>query len=393
MAANDADNPLSDLSSSATNSDHDPDPDRRETSKALAVAAIIASTPVFADQVSAIAATRNWFAPAPDDGAYIAIKAYMNDEISLPAAVSTLTTPIDAVYSTANHGRAIRAAEATAAHQRTFWTPEQAREQWGEPLAEEDLPPLDHTAAENKPTAEGLLWTLWYSFLHVAKQTPYTSTAGDSHSHAKLLTLVSALKAHPDPAPPALVTKALRNDWVWSSGALWSALLLFGPAARESWNDCPGCGAGFSAPDAAAWANVNAFVARVTGEGVADFWIYAIWALREALEERGPAGAGHVRAEEAERLDAAVPAAAVWVIILGRGLWEREEGLEGSGAGFPGELWKGRNAFCKGRWGFWKERFGIVAQREDLRAETREVARCAVRKMEEVEQEGPGEGL
>ena len=375
-------NPLPGISFDAANENYDTDP--RETKKEAVIQAIISTTPVFADQIDGIAAARNWFRPEPDDSDYAAIKAYMKDEVDLATAVSTLASPIDAVYTSANHGRAIRSAERTAAHQRTFYAPDEARERWGDPLAESDLPPLSE-AAEHKSTTEGLLWNLWYSVLHVAKQTPYTTTGG----HSKLLALVATLKARPDPPPPRAMTKALQNDWVWSSGKLWSELLLLGPSARESWNDCPGCGAGFSRPEAEAWANVNAFVARITGEGIADFWIYAVWALREALEVQGEAGS-HVRASEAQGLDAAVPAAAVWVLVLGRGLYERKEGLEGSGAGFPGELFKERNAFCKERWAFWKERFGVVAQREDLRAETRDVARMAVLKMEEAEDDDKG---
>jgi len=90
-----------------------------------------------------------------------------------------------------------------------------------------------------------------------------------------------------------------------------------GPSARESWNDFPGCGAGYALPEIHAWQNVNAFVARLSAGEVSDFWRYGIWALRDGLEE--------VDAEKtnADEHNTSVSTTAVWILVVGKELYER----------------------------------------------------------------------
>ena len=92
-----------------------------------------------------------------------------------------------------------------------------------------------------------------------------------------------------------------------------------------------------------------------------------------------------------------MPAAAVWVLVLGRQLYEKEEDhtpadpkREGNPAR-PGNLLEqqgGKQEFSEHRWQFWKERFNVLCEREDLLQETREIAFSAYEKMEKVENEG-----
>lgn len=165
---------------------------------------------------------------------------------------------------------------------------------------------------------------------------------------------------------------------------------MLSPSARESWNDQPGCGAGFSVPEIHAWANVNAFIARITQAGLAGFWMYAIWALRDALEEEHlDYDLRHKPEKAAKLLDAFIPAAAVWIIVMGRELWEKDEDLtpKSRNEGDPargGKLWKGKSAFCKERWDLWATRFEALSKMEGLMAETREIAAEAFASMEKI---------
>ena len=364
----------------------------RENEKHNAIQAIIDITPSEVDQIDAIAEVRGWFRPEPDLNAYKSAKAYMNGTLDLPNTVSRLISPIDEAYSTANYGRAIHDAESTATNQRQYWAEEEgeeaAIERWGSPLRKDQLPELDE-ATEDEPTTEGLLWDLWYSILHVAKQTQYADVA----SQEKLVDLVDALKAHPNPPPPTHMTKALKNNWIWSSGTVWSTLSMLGPSARECWNDSPGCGSGFSVPEIHAWANLNAFIAAITHRDLADFWIYALWAMREALEdEHRNHDSSHVKATAVTMLDALVPAAAVWVLVMGQELYMKEDDMAPKSPrhgrpGAGGELWKGSDGFSRERWRFWRDQFGRLKVREGSRQETRDIADEAFQKMEEIERE------
>jgi hypothetical protein len=143
---------------------------------------------------------------------------------------------------------------------------------------------------------------------------------------------------------PANATKALRKDWIWDDGTLWSTLLLLGPASREAWNDCPGA---FKYTDAAiaAWANVNAFVARLAAEGVYGYSSYAIWAMQEALKE-SPGEERKGRDEMQMDAGAWIAAAAAWINVWGRQMYyerpkelRRTRGLSGLGrGGHPGSI-------------------------------------------------------
>lgn len=330
------------------------------------------------EQIDAMAEKRGWFRGAPDGAMYPTVVAYMEGSLDLESTVKRLVEPINQEYSTADHGQAIREAEKTAASQREFYSAEEAEELWGAPLPQDEIPPEDNTC---NVTTEGLLWDLWYSILHCAKRTPWRDTAAQN----RLLDLVCALKACPDPAPPAPMTEALRQNWIWSSGRLWSELTLLGPSARECWNDAPGCGAGFSVPEIHAWANVNAFVAAITKKGLDDFCLYAIWVMRDALEDHHEdASTSYGFVTVAMKLNALVPAAAVWVLVMGKELLEKDDSVPSNPSqGEPS--WKGTNAVCKDRWRFWKARFQGLSRREDLMSETKEIAAEAFARMEDIE--------
>lgn len=297
---------------------------------------ILSSIPTLPEQIDAFAEARGWFRPDEDSNSYSAVQAYLKDEISLEDSVAQIATPIEEAWTTADGTRKVA------------------------------------------QSAEGCLWDLWYSVLHSAKKIPWY----DEAAQGKLLDLVKALKARPNPPKTVKVS----NDWVLGSDTLWSTTLLLGPSIRESWNDAPYGQSGFQIPEQRAWTNVNAFAARLRRDGVFPVYYYPIWALRDALEDRHPEN-------EKYRLDATVPAAAAWVFILRRSLydWEKDLKPESKNQGdpaCPGELWRrkgGRSWAEKKRWAFWKERFGEVSRDEGVREETRKLSAKTVGFMEGIE--------
>ncbi|KAJ6519116.1 hypothetical protein C8R45DRAFT_918200 [Mycena sanguinolenta] len=227
-------------------------------------------------RIDQVAEEERWFRPKFDQPPFALILQYLARDLSLDDTVNQLIDPINSSYSTADFGNAIRRTEETAVDQRTFFSSEEeARVEWGDPLPEGEIP----------PAPEGTL-----------------STEGQNNGHAKLVALVAAIKRVPDPPLLVNATKALRNDWIWE-GTLWSTLLLLGAASRETWNDSPGGQFGYSKAAIAAWANVNAFVARLTAENT------------------------HWREEEGDWLDATVPAAAAWIGVWGKEMYARREDL------------------------------------------------------------------
>ena len=226
-------------------------------------------------------------------------------------------------------------------------------------------------------STEGYLWDLYYGILHAARRIPW-----EDAQQEKLLELMKTLKARPDPEP-AFKTMEVEPDWVLSEGRLWSRLIMLGPSSRESWNDTPGGGAGMEDPELKAWTNVNAFVARMTRDGVYNYWKFCTWAMRDAFDTEFKA-----KEKETRMLDAFVPTAAVWVLILGKQLFDREsEPVEESRWEKVGRKMKvvrkqWEPDFSKKRWQAWKQRFGELAEQGMLAAHTRAIAQQAYQSMQ-----------
>lgn len=221
--------------------------------------------------------------------------------------------------------------------------------------------PIDDAVVKQK--ADDYQWGyLWNSVLHSAKRVPFRQ----ADRHTKLVDFVRAIKDHPGP----------------SSTQPYKSLPGFGMQARETFNDSPIHDLGQFAPEIHAWTNLNYFLARLTESEVHTFYMYAIWAMRDALEEKAdPPKAWY---------DAHVPAAAAWVFALGSQLYAREEDLtpkneyEGNPAR-GGALWTGGSEFSKARWDFWKRRFKEVAEEEEASEETKKIAKEAVAEMQRAE--------
>ncbi|KAI1135714.1 hypothetical protein F5Y05DRAFT_169432 [Hypoxylon sp. FL0543] len=325
-------------------------------------------------KIDALAKVRNWFI-----GDTSVIDAFLAGDIDAATAAETLAKPIDASYSSADYGKASFEAERVARLQRRYHSAEKALEMWG---PEEDIPkPGPET--DELPTTEGQLWDLWYGFLHAAKRIPWT----DSALQDKLISLVQTLKARPDPPLPERAPKSLRRNWIWESGTVWSDLVLLGASASEAWNDCCGCGAGWTVPEQHAYTNFNAFMARLAASGTADFSVNGLWALRVALESKPGLMASHHKAPPQVQMPMLVTIAAIWILIAGECMWEKlPKGKDDAVAEVELGTWERKLPWynknekimwCTARWKLWRARFEQQANNAELTKEARGLARRA----------------
>jgi len=126
------------------------------------------------------------------------------------------------------------------------------------------------------------------------------------------------------------------------------------------------------------WLNLNAFAARLTNSQVLDLSLYAIWAMREALET-------HLEDVKPAVRDETLRAAALWVEFCGQRLYSMEtiweSGPRKGDVARGGPLYSGPTGFCKARWELWRERFDLLSQDERLQERTRETLKDAANKI------------
>lgn len=101
----------------------------------------------------------------------------------------------------------------------------------------------------------------------------------------------------------------------------------------------------------------NIFAARLTQSGIADFSLYGLWAVREALEGDNPYS-------PACPLQYSLPIAHAWIANAGETLIKLNDDRGAAGRG--GSLWHGQRGFCVDRWRFWKERLDTLSRSGDL---------------------------
>ncbi|KAI0380741.1 hypothetical protein F5Y04DRAFT_256621 [Hypomontagnella monticulosa] len=300
-------------------------------------------------KIDQIAEIRRWFR-----GDNEAIPAYLGSEMDVATAVEKIAKPIEEAYSSADYGR-------------------------------KDATTEPDPATADLPSTESQLWELWYSVLHAAKKIPWEA---DAAQQEKLLALVQALKARPNPPRPARFEALKGKEWVLGSETVWSRLLMLGPSARETWNDSCGCGAGWLIPEQHAWINVNAFVARLTATGTHNFGLYGVWVLRDALEQKLGGDGHHHPAPVLVQRHLLLTIASIWIKIAGSYMAaervkynvnlpkDTQVDLAARGRKLP---WDGKNRdtllLCTARWEFWAGRFEQEAQDQELSTGVRGCAR------------------
>lgn len=324
-------------------------------------------------QIDAIAEIRRYFrgyGPVVE-----IVDTYIDGKIDVTETVRQIAEPIEHAYTTADGGRLFVSEEATARHQRKFWRSDKALEMWG---PEENIEELQARVTDpiDAPSVEGQLWDLYYTILHASKKIPWS----DNDAQQELVDLIAALKARPNPPRPANMTTALKHHWIYFYGELWSDLVLLGPSARETWNDLPGCGAGWERPEVSAWVNVNAFVARLTIQKVRNFALYGSWALREALDEKIEIYPdSHFSApSKAYKAEVLFKVAAVWIRVAGRYMFDHlQPDSEGDKESNP-EFW------THSQWDRWRRRFEEEAQKVQYNNEVTVIAKECAAAMAEI---------
>ncbi|EWG55405.1 hypothetical protein FVEG_13412 [Fusarium verticillioides 7600] len=341
----------------------------------------------FAAKIDCLAEIRNWFCADTT-----IVDQYMSDELSTASAVDILAKPIDEAYSTANAGTEYFRQERVARIQRKYHSPENALQLWGH---EQDWPEPDNER-DHSENAEMLLWNLWYAILHTAKKIHFS----DEARQRKVVDLVRAFKARPNPPEPVPMTIPLKRNWVWELGTVWSDLIILGASIAEMRNDSCGCGAGWTWPEQQAEQNLNAFYARLTASGVANIHVQGEICAVDALERVPTPWYRRVSPPpDHEILSHYVTCAALWTIIAGKAVYARyphtrderdievvDRILELKGNELPWnrsrKKYKGRARWETARREFARRRFEAECQNKELSLDVRELAGRAAKAMD-----------
>ncbi|KAF5591167.1 heterokaryon incompatibility protein het-E-1 [Fusarium subglutinans] len=196
---------------------------------------------------------------------------------------------------------------------------------------------------EDAAKIEGQFDSLWSSVLSAAEQTP----------HDKQGKLVETLHAIKSLRPSAETAKKVV---VWGEEKRWDELPMFGGKAREQLDIA-------KEKSDEAFVNITGFFARATAAGVDDLSLFAIWTLREALED--PA---------ADKISEASPkllkSSSVWFIYAADALAKASK----DGKQFDGKVAKpgaslaefkdeaGWRGFNSDRWKVWLDRFSTLKE-------------------------------
>ncbi|KAH7183331.1 uncharacterized protein B0J16DRAFT_163637 [Fusarium flagelliforme] len=212
---------------------------------------------------------------------------------------------------------------------------------------------------EDDSKIEDELDALWSGILTAAEQTPHDR-------QDKLVQIMQAIKG----LSPA--SEKAKKISVWGEEKRWDELPMFGGKAREQLDIA-------QEKSDEACVNVNAFFARVTAAGIDDFTLYAIWILREALEDPT---ADDIAQQTSPKL---LKATSVWLVYASDTLSKAtKEGkqfdgkMARPGASLKDDVeWRG---FCQDRWNAWKERLSLL-KNADLSGDTKSLIKQGVDNM------------
>lgn len=224
---------------------------------------------------------------------------------------------------------------------------------------------------DNDNTPEQFLYAFWSIIAGAGEQIPYNQPPNLSNNHAlflplqdRLIQLILALRILPNPRAIDLGTQ-------WGSSVLWTDLPLLGPVLRDFVNVYDG------------QLNYEGFIARVTVAGISDFSRFGFHTFYEALE---PVSAPESRGDRLKRYDDTLPSTVVWLEIAGKQLWGVVVTREQNGdAGLPEQPWHTAGGPSKNKWNFWRGRLWGIAEDDQLKMETRDLAEKALQLMSALE--------
>lgn len=214
-----------------------------------------------------------------------------------------------------------------------------------------------------KPAAQ--FGSIWEAFLSTARNIPYRDADGQDF----VVNVIRILVATPPWNGLPGLAQVMRTNWsgscIISSTNLPQSLLNLNPdptfetgSGEESDDD------EFSFSE---WLNLNSFNARLLGAGLVPWESFAIWQMRQALEEALP---------PSPATDLRLSVASEWIIragpaLLRKCLVARQDTTEDDKRSHgPGPLFSGQGALNLERWRFWQRRFGelrsVVAGEEAI---------------------------
>ncbi|KAL1961897.1 hypothetical protein VTN77DRAFT_930 [Rasamsonia byssochlamydoides] len=204
------------------------------------------------------------------------------------------------------------------------------------------LKDLDRLDTHDVDKVEGFLWAIWDTFIHVAKQIPH-----DHPAQQRLVQVIVELTQF----PPVVIK-------LWGvETRIWNDLPLLGASMREAWAPPTSDAETVSQESAAEWRSLNSFAARMMRTGLVQWTNFAIWTMRDALEQQNPPG---------PVLDCAVATASEWIIhsheVLFKQCANGDFGSEGSQSTLGGPLYNGNAGLSLDRWQFWKQRFRELSE-------------------------------
>ncbi|CCM05962.1 uncharacterized protein FIBRA_08201 [Fibroporia radiculosa] len=226
--------------------------------------------------------------------------------------------------------------------------------------------------SEQEAEVERFLWGMWEHILIVATQVPYRHPSQD-----KLAGLISSLKNIPSDTVVKLWGTNMR---------IWQDLPMLGPNMREDLDVFNPKSHEGDAQAQERWQSYNAFVARLFRDRTFDTPLYALWMLRDILEDIGTR-------QDPISLDAGLPVAAEWIFVAGSILYDfchspdKHEPIthDIARAACGGRNYHGPPGLSLERWQFWKERFAYIQIHEPVEEETKHLAREAVEAMKKIE--------
>ncbi|KAF4411176.1 Vegetative incompatibility HET-E-1 [Fusarium acutatum] len=213
---------------------------------------------------------------------------------------------------------------------------------------------------EDASKIEGEFDGLWSSVLSAAEQTPHDK-------QEKLVETLHAIKSIPQSAETA------KKVVVWGEEKRWDELPMFGGKAREQLDIA-------QEKSDEAFVNINGFFARATAAGVDDLSLFAIWTLREALEDP----AADKISETSPKL---LKASSVWFIYAADALAKASK----DGKQFDGKVAKpgasltefkdkaGWRGFNNDRWKVWQDRFSTLKE-ADISQDSKSLPYAAARR-------------
>ncbi|KAI9774142.1 MAG: hypothetical protein M1840_005235 [Geoglossum simile] len=194
-------------------------------------------------------------------------------------------------------------------------------------------------STESGQDAELYLWTLWDVLIRIAGVIPHDA---DHPGHETLVAILQRLQSLQTGG-----TDELR---------MWEDLPLFEAFMKDDWINPASNGAIPGSQCAWEWRNLNSFASRCLAK-FASWGTFALWQLRDALEEEQDFTSGRAAAE------CNILAASEWVNRSGWVLFHLAHHNSKVGSSVTsGSLYRGKPGLSRKRWDFWGKRFGELGQ-------------------------------